>query len=94
MLLYSGYAYVAMCSLCSYGLTSFALHCFQCSLECHSGVKTRTVRCVDLNNNNQTVSNSFCNSTIMPNEQMNCGTGPCAIGWRRGSWSKVCMISI
>ena len=50
---------------------------------------TRPVICIDLNNNNQRVDDSFCDQKIEPFRSVSCGSGPCATGWRRGPWSKV-----
>ena len=65
----------------------------QCSLECHLGMITRSVTCVDFNNNNATVDDTFCNSNTRPEDTVSCGSGPCAKGWRKGPWSKVRMIN-
>ena len=51
----------------------------QCSLESHLGMMTRSVICVDLNNNNATVADSFCNSNTRPEDTVSCGSGP-AVG--------------
>ena len=50
---------------------------------------TRPVICIDLNNNNQRVDDSFCDPNTEPARSVSCGSGPCATGWRKGPWSKV-----
>ena len=45
--------------------------------------------CVDVNNNNRTLPDSFCDAATRPDEEARCGNGPCATGWRKGPWTKV-----
>ena len=59
-------------------------------MECHLGVMTRRVFCVNVADNDRpVVPNSFCDPATMPAESQSCGSGPCATGWRKGPWSKV-----
>ena len=58
-------------------------------MDCHQGIQTREVICIDLNRNNMTIDDNLCNAAARPNEQQSCGSGPYGTRWVREPWSVV-----
>ena len=59
---------------------------FQCT--CRAGVQFCSVTCIDLNHDNITVDDTYCNSFTRP--EQGSGMDQCDdTGWRTGPWSAV-----
>lgn len=68
---------------------SFIIRVFfqQCSASCGGGIRTRSVQCIETNNN--LISDDRCPEHSRPRNQEKCNETPCAVRWVTGEWGEV-----